>query len=728
MEQQQLDAFHLNVRQLIKNNSGLRLYTTKSVIDQVKTSTTERNLTETELAGLPHREPKVHYILRTRTIAGIEVNLTFGYDRQKKIVDARIFHPAPPLPTPAPATTVPAPAVPIGAVGSGSGISLPRAAGTSASTRQETSADADRGPSVQRRPAQVQAGSLDKDLTRVTSFGLMSYPDSPATSASRSSDEGVASQVVPPSDPVSVHSARSGQGSPAPVHRIPSGGAIAARLRAELTETRTSPPSDVGSSESPPDAPSRAISLLHMEQRSAVDSPGSMQPSSGQRSVVTITSVEEALDPSEEKIISGEVFTKTLEQVLGIHYPQLTGGLKESGTGRLRHARSEERWRSEHLSLEHLFMYATLHSLKQTLIERGIDHRGAIYTHCDIDALLEGAVANAVGYCEASTIYNRGPGGPLHERINRFVSATRLFAHIGNIAYTASETLELLHERFDQVRGFRDIPAHERWRFVIDPVKMSFLPDKDNQLLVFLCDYDKEYAVKMVRAIPVAMDENVPVSLELIRRLHEVAAEGSIPFTYGVTDSNMPIAGGFREEAMTFVLTRGLHLTEAGLGELERFRTDIEELRSAFLKERPDMETAMKDSDITMVHLDGGASLQYRRGWMPKAFLEFCIDRWGHEMLAVLDSDAGAEDKKRAAILFCKRCEHLHPFMDGNGRVFEILLPMRLFQDIDGSLPMLDYPCRMDGHSVEELLDEFRKAQADTARLKRGAVRTGSGN
>lgn len=76
-----------------------------------------------------------------------------------------------------------------------------------------------------------------------------------------------------------------------------------------------------------------------------------------------------------------------------------------------------------------------------------------------------------------------------------------------------------------------------------------------------------------------------------------------------------------------------------------------------------------------------------------------------------------AEEKLLVIISFIQSCEQLHPFFDGNCRVFCMLLLNHLLIKNGFPLVILDDPNKLDGFSKKEIMNELIKGMENTFKL-----------
>jgi hypothetical protein len=461
------------------------------------------------------------------------------------------------------------------------------------------------------------------------------------------------------------------------------------------------------------------------------NSPAARTPAA--ESILSLSSIEDVVS-DEEKLISGVAFAQRMESLLEVHLPEKTGAVKLT-KGKQKSSAYEPSWQDRlktgyDLTQEHCFMAAWLDALGDELTARDIDmQRDRIDIKLqeaggnlkDLDEALRMAADNALIYGVYQTLGEHGPG-VVYERIGSFFEEKK--APLKHFKPKAGETFGLLYEVFEQVPGFQDLKPELRFRFIVDPRKIDLLKrDKylkhgDSQLLMFLCDYDSEYAYKVASGIPVAMDKSTPVGPDLFIAVHHAVAAGSTDYHSGTQE----IGSGLSEKGMKFALLDGIHLTKDGERELREFSDEIERLKAAFREQHPELEfpSAMEKRSVNITRSPEFDGVEYERGWVSEDFLRFCLEQKTDECMAVINDEAlPVRERKAAAIRLCKFGENLHPFADGNGRVFEMLMLQRLYHDIDGSLPMPKYPGVMDGHSIAELLDIYDVASEESSQWKK---------
>jgi hypothetical protein len=270
--------------------------------------------------------------------------------------------------------------------------------------------------------------------------------------------------------------------------------------------------------------------------------------------------------------------------------------------------------------------------------------------------------------------------------------------------------------KMDTLPGFGKLSPVDRTAYIVDKLKARVMGAEHHPLLMLTCDYDRQYAYKKILGIKAAMNPERKPGLAWLHDVHEAVAAGST----ALVSKTKRIESGFTEGGPKFLMYEGLHYSEAGEKELHAFKAHVEELKDAYLALHPDDEHKLKGKGVVIE--EGPADSKqmiFGRTDMPVEFLEFCVQHWFDEMDAVLGSDKSIEEKKRAILRCSVNCGNLHPYMDGNGRVFAELLPMRLYHDLDGSLPILDYPWK-NGHSSDEIFDLFEKAAEESKEMMHG--------
>jgi len=445
---------------------------------------------------------------------------------------------------------------------------------------------------------------------------------------------------------------------------------------------------------------------------------------SAAESIMSIDSIGDVIS-DEDKAIYGEdfakKFAKKFEKLLKNEYPWLTGAVKgENALPPRGKDESHEQWldRVYIAPAEDRFMLAMLETAKERLEEMGIDPAGPIHLKLaergmNLDDFLHRAAELAVACCKSSEPFNHGPGRH-YERMGKFAEKHEIVNHepldslLENFSPQAKKTFEEIWD-MDKLPGFGKLSPADRTAYIVDKLKAKVMKTGHQPLLMLTCDYDRQYAYKKVLGIKAAMNPEKTPGIAWLHDVHEAVAAGSTAFV-----SNTKIQSGFTDGGPKFLMYEGLHYSEAGIKDLHAFKAHVEELKGAYLALHPDDTTRLKGKGVVIEEgPKGSKQMMFGRTDMPVKFLEFCVQHWFDEMDAVLGSDKSTEEKKRAILRCSVNCGNLHPFMDGNGRVFAELLPMRLYHDLEGSLPILDYPWK-NGHSSDQIFDLFEKAAEES--------------
>lgn len=86
------------------------------------------------------------------------------------------------------------------------------------------------------------------------------------------------------------------------------------------------------------------------------------------------------------------------------------------------------------------------------------------------------------------------------------------------------------------------------------------------------------------------------------------------------------------------------------------------------------------------------------------------------------DSDERRKEKLRAIANFCREGARIHPFMDGNGRIFCMLLPYLLCLQQGFSIPLLCDPNIIGNYAIDEIVTEFQAGFTRTEQLLNGTM------
>jgi hypothetical protein len=746
MSAEKQPVFVRNVGTMLRER-GLTLYTANHVINEVLQQGESTPLPpglDRATAGL---RTDLDYELKSRKINNTEITLLFGKSHGKileaAIPDAAVYAASPAAASPPSRPAQAAQQMPVAASSRLSATealearddiaALPAQAPRAERTRTRPPRSRHAAPSASSNPAPLVLTSF----TSFESLGVPSFPDEPEESEQAktpSAGPATASSAgkgnASPQDGTASRDSEAGPAGSERSGTAPSSKALAKRLRGLLVPGARSASSadDAESGWSSSSRQSRVASRLASRAMSRQASRLSLR--SAAESIMSIESIGEII-PDEDKAVYGEdfakKFAKKFEKLLKNEYPWLTGAVKgENALPPRGNNESHEQWlnRMYIAPAEDRFMLAMLETVKERLDEMGIDPEGPIHQELaqrgiDIDKFLHRAAELAVTCCKSSEAFNHGPGRH-YERIGKFAETHEIANHepldslLENFAPQAKKALDEIWD-MDKLPGFGKLSPANRTAYIVDKLKAKVMGAEHHPLLMLTCDYDRQYAYKKVLGIKAAMNPERKPGMAWLHDVHEAVAAGSTAFV----SKSKHIDSGFTEGGPKFLMYEGLHYSEAGIKDLHAFKAHVDQLKSAYLMLHPDHEDKLKGKGIVIDEgPKGSRQMMFGRTDMPVEFLEFCAQHWFDEMDAVLDSDKSTEEKKRAILQCSVNCGNLHPFMDGNGRVFAELLPMRLYHDLDGSLPLLDYPWK-NGHSSDEIFNLFEKAAEESKKMMR---------
>lgn len=351
------------------------------------------------------------------------------------------------------------------------------------------------------------------------------------------------------------------------------------------------------------------------------------------------------------------------------------------------------------LTKAHRFMAAMFESLRKGshAIGKTIDFRNA-----NIDEILLKALALAKEACRTAREDNpeSAPTAAKYGfdrlKIDFLPKVHDAFRLIGN-------AIANLHDQ--------KIAAHNVWRLCIDPSKLEMLCKlgitQESWTMGLLFDNYRSYLYKMGIGWEAAMQNlGEPISPEFIIELHRATAAG-IPHPQASIhdEDNSPddyLASGFSEKTHGYSIIKSVALSSQGKIELLEF---VEKNK----------EYVRLENDERTSRIFGTEAFNLIQLGTPKEKLTALTQTWIDDYYKELAAATTSDEKVLAAIKLCQNLERLHPFEDGNYRVFGILLLNRLLAEQGESLTVIDEPSKLDGYSRAELLQEVREGQRRVA-------------
>lgn len=356
----------------------------------------------------------------------------------------------------------------------------------------------------------------------------------------------------------------------------------------------------------------------------------------------------------------------------------------------LNRAEFEERFTNKLLSLldeatttelpiatKHIFMAALLNSIHEMFLEKGHEITpDALPTELN-SALNEGFdIACSVGDGLLSAKTRKGDIGAA-------------------FATHASETLRWLYR---DIAGspISTLPAKHRMHMCVDPRTLDALDafeegSSHNPLIALIYDTEPGYLHGMVEGWKFLSDQRgTRVSNELIVNLHRVAC----------SETTAAKMAGFQDkEAMRFGLVSGQNLSAEGNEELTSFANEIRNANPAL-------------AEFGMCEVEGEVKLH--RPSVPDGTLHAITEQWINDYNNDKAASSAESDEERAlrrVVGLCQKLERLHPFIDGNCRVFGNLLLNHLLTEEGLPATILKNPNVIDGFSLNEAITEVKKGQ-----------------
>lgn len=234
---------------------------------------------------------------------------------------------------------------------------------------------------------------------------------------------------------------------------------------------------------------------------------------------------------------------------------------------------------------------------------------------------------------------------------------------------------------------YKHIPEHELWRLCVDgelqgnSEELGFIKFSAREM-GSIGNYLKAYDYML-------QNVSSPVSVEFIKELHRIAIEG-----LDVQSTSGGNPGSFRNIFAQFPLSYGRNLSAAGYKELEELPED-----SPFRLNQKLMGRELKKNDREV-------DLRIESRTVNSNELEKLVADEIAEYYYHIQNAQTEEEKNRIILMLVSNLERIHPFNDGNCRVFCNLLLNKLRLENNLSPVVMYDPNRFDGYSIDELVVE----------------------
>lgn len=292
---------------------------------------------------------------------------------------------------------------------------------------------------------------------------------------------------------------------------------------------------------------------------------------------------------------------------------------------------------------------------------------------------------------------------------------------------TESMELESITDaKIDVASFFNDISILEIWRLFID----GNLQEKERGWLGFE-ERETGYLFNIIKSMAYALEHiNEELTVELIQTLHKLALENVSNTSYTTKTLPKEKPGKTRCESCNYGLTKE-SLSKKGLNEIiEKIPSNLfltlgydKKDKNQFHGQQLNPTKATKQQkelyvDALYDYIARGGYIRismsfdkiideaHNTAYYVELYLSDYIDTY----LSAIDDAGNDIDKKLRAILtFAQDCEHMHVFVDGNGRLFYMVLLYFLCIQNNLPLPFMFNINRIAGFAIDELIIEVKQ-------------------
>jgi hypothetical protein len=318
---------------------------------------------------------------------------------------------------------------------------------------------------------------------------------------------------------------------------------------------------------------------------------------------------------------------------------------------------------------------------------------------------------------------------PSDEELKELLAGLNIDRELKDFAPRARETLKILYDDFERLPLLKAIPANQRWRLLVDRAKIDMLAkhgiDTSNPLLCFIFERDAGYAHGLAQGMKFTAEciaNGRDLSVGLIKEMAAACGAGETNGmgrrlgAYSTPDGVAALANWMLELGKRYGINTVAYAPKHpvvsvyhGTPHVGAWKGTIE---SSIQQSQPTQEPLATlaqqgfstDGPTQFVYLD-------RSRCDDETLTRALEDFVGAYQTRMANASSSDERLLAAATLYFD-CEHLHPFRDGNFRVFGKLLPMFLLAK-QGEPPTEIYdPMTSDGNSPRELVEVFKEGQA----------------
>ncbi|WP_175730831.1 Fic family protein [Burkholderia ambifaria] len=323
------------------------------------------------------------------------------------------------------------------------------------------------------------------------------------------------------------------------------------------------------------------------------------------------------------------------------------------------------------------------------------------------------------------------PGDDVLESLFRnSLGRMRRFGEVADMAggtspLNAKATMTTLFDEFEGSQCLRATKPEQRWRLIIDPLKVEMIERHDirpQPLLAFMFDQNPGYAHQVAQgwlSTGRMIDQRATFSSELIL---EMAAAGQAgPMTPGtiqlganydadgraaLLDTARMLRDQFDIGSTISSGTRQLVMAPGNPGKTI-FRCD----------EHADPVPVPREQELAVLHRlvlspSGIGELLFTRHKTELNHLRSALSALVKHYQQDVAKAGTADERILAITTLYHRCEHLHPFSDGNYRVFGKYMMNFLLASVGEGFTELRDPNSTDGRSPASNVQEVRRGQA----------------
>ncbi|RQR49526.1 Fic family protein [Burkholderia sp. Bp9140] len=323
------------------------------------------------------------------------------------------------------------------------------------------------------------------------------------------------------------------------------------------------------------------------------------------------------------------------------------------------------------------------------------------------------------------------PGDEVLESLFRnSLGPLRRFGEVTDMAGGTSRlntkaTMTTLFNEFEGSQCLRATKPEQRWRLIIDPLKVEMIERhgiRPHPLLAFMFDHNPGYAHQVAQGWLFTgrmIDQRAAFSPELILKMAAAGRAGPMTPERVRFGANYDADGRAAMLDTARMLRDRFHIgSTISSGASQLVMVPGNPGNTIFRCDEDSTPVPVpREQELAVLHRlvsspSGIGELLFTRHKTELNHLQSALSAFVQHYQRNIVEARTADERILAITTLYHRCEHLHPFSDGNFRVFGKYLLNFLLASVDEGFTELRDPNSTDGRSPESNVQEVRRGQA----------------